>query len=107
VSSVRVNIYEGRLDALVGDFAAELVGRCLTAGVNSAQRLVPVDTGDLQSDIGITQDPTPSAGGVVGAYGVKGDVTDYGLHVEYGTSVGPEQPYLRPSMDAVKAEARR
>lgn len=102
-----IRIFEQRLDDLVGDASTELVDRCLDAGVDSAQRLVPVDTGDLQADIDVIEPAHVEGGSVVGTYGVTGELTDYGLHVEFGTATGPQQPYLRPSVDAVKVEAQR
>lgn len=105
--TVSFRVFGSRLDRVVGDAAGDLVERCLDAGVDSAQRLVPIDTGDLHDDIDVIEEAHVDAlGDVVGTYGVTGDLTDYGLHVEFGTSVGPEQPYLRPSVDAVKREAQ-
>ena len=101
----RLVIFDAVLDRLVDDEAGDLVDRCLDAGADSAQRLVPIDTGDLQSEIGVIEGAHREGDHIVGTYGVED--SDYWLHVEYGTGIMAAQPYLRPSVDAVRMEARR
>lgn len=96
--TVRVTIYEGRLDALVGETVPEVIDRALEAGVSSAKRLVPVDTGTLQGSIAVVEPAHMDGDTVSGSYGTS---VDYALHVEFGTSKMAAQPYLRPSMDAM------
>lgn len=96
----RVNIYSGALDALAADALAPIITEALEAGVDMAQRLVPIDTGELHDGIGIIDHEDTR-----GSYGVT-DV-DHALFVEFGTARGPEQPYLRPSIDAVTQVLRR
>lgn len=96
--TTRVRLYPGRLDALVSETVPELVDRAMEAGVSSAKRLVPVDTGTLQGSIAVTEAAHDDGSGVVGRYGTS---VDYAEHVEFGTSKMAAQPYLRPSMDAV------
>jgi hypothetical protein len=105
--TTRVRIFDGALDRLIDDEVGSLVDRCMGAGVESAQRLVPIDTGALRNSIAIVDEAHRDGDDVVGTYGAGGGDVDYQLHVEFGTSVGPEQPYLRPSIDAVLQEARR
>jgi hypothetical protein len=105
VTSVRVNIYEGRLDAFLGGTVGELVNHAMAAGVESATRLAPYLSGDLSRSVGVRESAHPDGNGVVGTYGAGNSEVDYALHVEFGTMTGPEQPYLRPSVDAVIAAA--
>lgn len=81
----------------------DIVERGMEAGIESARRLVPVDTGNLQNSIDVIDEPHEDGADVVGTYGTS---VEYALHVEFGTSVGPEQPYLRPSVDAVLQAAK-
>ena len=68
--------------------------RLAAAVVDDARRLVPVDTGALRGTIRSTVDA--DTGTIVVS---AGDATvDYAAHVEYGTSRGPAQPYLRPAV---------
>lgn len=60
-----------------------------------ARALAPVDTGNLRQSI--AHEMRPLAGG-----GIEGDVyatASYAPYVEYGTSTGGAQPFLRPSFD--------
>lgn len=96
----------GELRALSIDLAAATgrVGTLASAAIRKtaadiqadAQVLVPVDTGNLQSSIGV--DVTGD-----GRFGVIeaeiGPTADYGAYVEYGTSRMAPQPYLGPAFD--------
>lgn len=94
----RVVIFESVLMGAAADAVAPVVDDALDAGAASAQRLVPVDTGYLQGQIGVIEGAHREGDSVVGTYGVE-DV-DYADDVEFGTSKAAAQPYLRPSIDA-------
>lgn len=95
----RVRIFSTAVDAVARDALAEKIDAALNAGVESAQRLVPIDTGELHDGIHIIEQSDTS-----GSYGVT-DV-EHAEHVEFGTSKMQAQPYLRPSVDAMKAALR-
>lgn len=95
--STRIRIRTDALLGLANDAAAELVNEAMEEGVDLAQRLVPIDTGDLQASIGIVKHATPDD--LTGAYAAD---EDYAEHVEFGTERSPAQPYMRPSIDAVE-----
>lgn len=94
MAGARVRLDNSALAAAVDAGVEALVGKALEAGAESARRLVPVDTGALQADITVEQD------GASGTYGPRN--VEYASFVEFGTGRGPEQPYLRPSIDAMK-----
>jgi hypothetical protein len=101
-----VTSYLRVFDSRIADLGEvrDIVDRSMAAGVEAAQRLVPIDTGALRDSIAVVDEAHVEGAVVVGTYGAG---EDYALHVEFGTSVGPEQPYLRPSIDAVLQEAKR
>lgn len=77
---------------------------------DEAKRIVPVDTGSLQQSIrtrswagmkGYTQWVGFSAGGYITNPKTQRKV-DYMRYVEYGTSRGRAQPYMRPAYDLYK-----
>jgi HK97 gp10 family phage protein len=78
----------------------EVINEAMEAGVEMAQHLVPVDTGELHDGIEIIE----FASGGRGSYGVT-DV-EHAEHVEFGTEKMAAQPYLRPSIDALKSHLR-
>lgn len=96
----------GELRALSIDLAAAAgrVGALASAAVRKtaldiqadAQAIVPVDTGNLKSSIGVDV-----AGD--GRFGVVeaeiGPTASYGAYVEYGTSRMAPQPYMGPAFD--------
>lgn len=100
----RLRIFEGVLDNLLAEGAKGLVDDALDEGVAAAQRLVPVDTGELRDGIHVVEGAHEDGGGVVGTYGVT-DV-EHALPVEFGTERAAAQPYLRPSIDAAKQALR-
>ena len=102
MNRARVRIYTDRVNEQVVD----IVDEAIDAGLASAERLVPVDTGDLQADLDVIEPAHVVGDRVTGSYGVTGDLTDYGEHVEFGTERAPAQPYLRPSMDAMRQALR-
>lgn len=57
-----------------------------------AQQLVPIDTGRLHDSIRVNRQGPRMY--VVG----PGDEVEYAGYVEYGTSVSPAQPYMRPAL---------
>lgn len=72
------------------------------AALDMQRVLVPVDTGNLSRHLGIRN----TADGTGREIGALGDI-DYASHVEEGhqTEAGtwvPAQPFIRPSMDAVR-----
>lgn len=62
-------------------------------GLEIAQRLVPVDTGELHDSLHTEEldDGEPGVRIVAG--------TDHWMFPEFGTSETPAQPYLRPVLD--------
>ena len=64
--------------------------------VTGAQTLVPVDSGNLKSTIGVDFDPD--------GYGFEAGATaNYAAYVEYGTSRMAPQPYLGPAFGRTSA----
>lgn len=98
--SARVRIFSGALDRVAAEGLDEVINEAMEAGVESAQRLVPIDTGELHDGIEIVE----FASNGRGSYGVT-DV-DYADDVEFGTQNAPAQPYLRPSVDAMRQALR-
>lgn len=89
---VRVSIYapgvvevQGRATGYARDLAEEVA--------RDARLYVPVLTGMLRSTI--RTEPIPHGGRVWAGNVMEG--IDYHLYQEYGTSVMPAQPYLRPA----------
>lgn len=74
-----------RLYAIVSDFTEEQTERV----ADIMRRLVPVDTGELQTSI---QSIT------VGTQGVISVGTDYWTYQEFGTSRMAAQPFIRPAL---------
>ena len=97
--SSRVRIFDSALADLAGEVAVDAVDEALDEGVDMAQRLVPIDTGELHDGIRVVEPATRTPDGAVGYYGVT-DV-DHALPVELGTINAPAQPYLRPSIDGI------
>lgn len=99
-SRARVTIHAGILDSIGTTRADEVVNEAMEDGVELAQHLVPVLTGELHDGIEILQ----FAENGVGKYGV--DSVDHSEAVEFGTFKMAAQPYLRPSMDALNRRLR-
>lgn len=78
---------QAKLQALGNKFVSDKV---LPQIVSAAQRIVPVDTGELHDSI----HAETSAEGMF----VVADA-DHASHVEMGTSKMPAQPYLRPALN--------
>lgn len=67
-----------------------------------ARKLVPVATGALKESITVELNRrTGSATLIAGS-----EQVDYGIHVEYGTSVQPAQPFIRPAIEKVRKQSR-
>lgn len=66
-----------------------------------AKDYVPVDTGRLRDSIRVNQ--VGRAKFTVG----PGDEVEYAEFVEYGTSVSPAQPYMRPALELARREFGR
>lgn len=98
----RVRLDHAALTAAAAAALIPVVDEAMDAGVEMAQRLVPIDSGDLHDDIGVVEAAHVEDGSVVGRYGVKGEGTDYGPHVEFGTEKMGAQPFIRPSADAAR-----
>jgi HK97 gp10 family phage protein len=109
---VKVEIHAEKLEAFIAKLPqaiqqkAQAVFYKLAEGVrDDAKRLVPVDTGSLQRSIRIENISLPA--GVIQALRVRaggyvtnpksGKIVDYAAHVEYGTSRGRSQPFMRPA----------
>lgn len=65
--------------------------------VNLAQQLCPRRTGALEASIRLEPEQ-PALQMTVKA---GGGTVDYAIHVEYGTSVSPAQPFLTPAVRAI------
>lgn len=87
--------------------------------VGMAQRLVPVDKGDLRDSIGWTWGKAPKGAltlGKVAESSLAGDLTItiyagnseafYARFVEFGTQKMPAQPYFYPAYRATKKRAK-
>jgi len=62
----------------------------------AAKALVPVDTGFLRDSITMAVEGiSTTANAEIGA------TARYGGFVEYGTSITPAQPYMRPALDTI------
>jgi hypothetical protein len=95
----RVRLFSSAMERVASDALSEKIDLALNAGVESAQRLVPIDTGELHDGIHIIEQTDTN-----GSYGVT-DV-EHAEPVEFGTSKMQAQPYLRPSIDAMEAALR-
>lgn len=86
---------EELLESPQGEVAAELL-RLAIKVERRAKRLCPVDTGRLRASI--THVLLPSGRGLEARVGTN---VDYAVHVEFGTSRAPAQPFLRPALAEV------
>lgn len=77
----------GATEEAISDFADEVV--------DHMKGVVPVDTGKLRDSI------KKEASGLNVTVGPRG--VEYASYVEYGTSRGPAQPYVRPTIQWVRA----
>lgn len=91
-------IFGSRLDAVVNDVLDEKIDTAIEAGIEGAKSIVPILSGDLHDSIQ-EQDREPGRGSY-------GSTLDYASAVEFGTEHGPEQPYMRPSIDAMRQALR-
>ncbi len=90
---------------LSGDDVQKRMDNAADAALRMQKSLVPVDTGNLSRHLEIRKTPD-GLGRQVGAFDV-----DYAAAVEEGhrTKAGtwvPAQPYIRPSIDAVRRSLR-
>ena len=91
--------------ALVDPIATRITVKAGDRVVREAQKIVPVDTGDLRRSIR-TLKPITSGGKAsisVTAGGGENNV-DYAGHVELGTVKMSPQPYLRPALAKVQPQ---
>lgn len=94
----------GEIDVLARDLSsattrtrvkARLAVRKAARDVKShAQRLAPVDTGNLRSDIHTRAETELSS--------VVESLADYAVYQEYGTRFQPGTPHMRPAAEAVE-----
>lgn len=63
---------------------------------DAAVEIVPVDTGALRDSIELLVEGIATV-----ATAWVGTTIRYGGFVEYGTSITPAQPYLRPALDTI------
>lgn len=89
MASVRFRLDPGASDALANMVDGYMETTVLPKIVDRAQRIVPVDSGDLQASIHYTSENHK--------YYVGAD-EEYAAHVELGTSKMAAQPFLRPAM---------
>ena len=92
-----------KLDAALDSKEVEdKTDECAEASLAMMQRLVPVDSGDLRKSLEIIRE---------GRKRLVGSKLDYAGPVELGHQQGrtwvPAQPYIRPSIDAVRAVMKR
>ena len=77
---------------IVANAGAEVAVRDVSEEVKAAaQGLVPVDTGELQNSIQVTEE------------GVEAG-TDHAIYVEFGTYRMSAQPFMRPAADEASGE---
>lgn len=98
--TVRMND-QAVIGLMLGDTAQNKLDNAAEAALRMQKALVPVDTGKLSKHLEIRKTAN-GKGREVGAFGV-----DYALPVETGhrTRSGswvPAQPFIRPSIDAVR-----
>jgi HK97 gp10 family phage protein len=87
-----------RLDSLADRIAGatqDAISEFADDVVNHMKGVVPVDTGKLRDSI------SKEVNGMNVTVGPRG--VDYAAFVEYGTSRGPAQPYVRPTIQWVRA----
>ena len=95
------------LPQAIEDSALEALDKAGDDGEARAKQLAPVDTGALRESV--RKEPEAHAEGekyvvgvTAGGGGIRnprtGREVDYAAHVEYGTSRGRAQPYLRPGL---------
>jgi HK97 gp10 family phage protein len=93
---------DGRVDAgpLLRDLADDVA--------DVMRDLAPVDTGDMRSTIRVldvtANNARIGAGGIPGA--VTGNLVDYVVYVERGTSKMSAQPFMRPALYRYRAGVR-
>jgi HK97 gp10 family phage protein len=80
-----------------GPLGRAALERALRAGVRGARRRAPVRKGVLRDSI---------TGEIQGGRAVWGSDVDYAAYQELGTFKMPAHPYLRPSLDDVRAAFR-
>lgn len=104
--SVVVQINEGSVHGLLsGDDAQKQMDTGAEAARKMQLLLVPVDTGNLSRNIEIRKTPD-GLGRMVGVWVVKyAAAVENGHQTKAGTWV-PAQPFVRPSMDAVRRSLR-
>lgn len=84
----------GKAGAKAEELTETVVHKVGLDTVAGAQAIVPVDTGNLKSSIGVDFD----------GLGLEaGPTANYGGYVEYGTSRMAPQPYMRPAFDKATA----
>lgn len=98
-SRVRVEVNLNRLTEEIGPAVQARLREAAQAGSADAKRRAPVDTGRLRDSIHVEDLPD---------YGARyGTNVEYGIYQELGTYKMRAQPFLRPSMDTVRANLRR
>ncbi|MDP9820386.1 HK97-gp10 family putative phage morphogenesis protein [Nocardioides massiliensis] len=86
----------GQAPERVGAKAAAAFRKTVRDIEADAKVLAPVDTGALRGSISST---TTGDGRYGHTEAEIGPTVDYGIYVEWGTSVQPGQPYLGPAFD--------
>lgn len=94
----RVKVDKRALERELGPKVKRLMAELAETGARKASELAPVYTGALAASIHSEETED----------GAKyGSDLDYAGYPEFGTFDQPAQPYLRPALDAVAADARR
>lgn len=101
-SRVRVKLDHNAVYGIVSsNDSQEKLERAADAALQMQRSLVPVDTGNLRNHLGKRRTPN-GLGWQVGAFDVDyAAAVEAGHETEKGTWV-PAQPYIRPSIDAVR-----
>ena len=89
----RIIVNTAKAEAAAEKAATEIVEECIQAGLESSKRFVPIKTGALHDSLRSEQE---------GAEGSYGSDLEYSIYVEMGTGKMGAQPYLRPSIDAMR-----
>lgn len=109
-----------QLFATMQAFPKELAAKALNSALgkaavpirDAAQALAPKDTGAMANSIRTAKDRRPEMSGMDARYVVfvpwRGpEAAKYWRYTEFGTSLQPPQPYMRPAFDSQKENAMR
>lgn len=104
-SSLKIDWQDDELMSEIGDIIDDVTSKAADLALNTAQTIVPVDTGTLRSEIEIKKSKFEHGGYAVVAQGPGNYDRFYATFVELGTHKTvnqPAQPYLRPAIKKVR-----